>query len=96
MAGGILSDPKGFLDSLLKPIQVYAVLEKPNTVYVGPRKSDAEAQFTFTWGDGLWLHTYEYSDDAQKPKKGGGGAAVVGPQRDSNGQNTTIQPNKKE
>ena len=87
-------NPDSNLQQLQQPIQVYAEIDKPNTIYVGPRKADEEAKFTFTWGDGQWMHSYAYENSEQKSKKGGGqnGAGSAGQNRNKGGNQSTLKP----
>lgn len=92
---GIISgNTEETLAQLQQPLQVYAEIDKPNTIYVGPRKADEEAQFTFTWGDGQWMHSYVYENSEQKSKKGGGqqGAGSACQVRDRGGNQSTLKP----
>ena len=93
---GIISgNTEETLTQLQQPLQVYAEIDKPNTIYVGPRKADDEAQFTFIWGDGTWMHSYIYEDSEQKSKKGGGGqsgAGNTGQIKDWGGNNARQKP----
>ena len=92
---GIISgNTEETLTQLQQPLQVYAEIDKPNTIYVGPRKADEEAQFTFIWGDGTWMHSYAYESSEQKSKKGGGreGAGNSGQDRNKGGNQSTLKP----
>ena len=52
-------------------------------VYAGPRQIDAASQATFTWGDGSYIHSFDYEVDAQSGRSAG-----------KNIEGRTINPNR--
>lgn len=52
------------------PSIITAVLTKPNTVYVGPRKLDDSPQATFNYGDGKYVIKFLYKKDDKKGERG--------------------------
>ena len=56
-----------------RPMVIHSeIYNQERTVYCGPRKTDAENQATFTYGDGQNLISFHVTENGAKNKKGAG------------------------
>lgn len=76
-------------DLIQVPTIAYADIYKKNTVYIGPRKVDDEAQAEFTFGDGSYVVHFLYRKSTQDMKRGGDNTAKKGTMRDKGANSAT-------
>lgn len=81
--------PENIPDIFQVPTIAYADIYKKNTVYIGPRKLDDEAQAEFTFGDGTYVVHFLYRKSTQDMKRGGDNTSKSGTMRDKGANSST-------